>query len=148
MAINRKAIKISIDVLRRFQIYCDDFTDDRFNEDLGYSAYQEKEFIRECLGRNYNRNMKMIDFTDQKQMLKVLVSLKFLQAMERYIGHFMHHCSYFEEYKLAVEDDMRVQRWIRSFDRRNRMRRKFVKLNIKDAMLKIEDRDRPVKVAA
>ena len=148
MAINRKAIKISIDVLRRFQIYCDDYSDDRMNEDLGYSAYNEKEFIREVLGREYNRNMKMIDFTDRKQMLKVLVSLKFLQAMERYIRYFMHHCSYLEEYKLAVEDNMRVQRWIRMFDRRNRARRKVFRLNIKDAMLKIEDRDCPVKVAA
>jgi hypothetical protein len=148
MAINRKAIKISIDVLRRFQIYCDDYSDDRMNEDLGYSAYNEKEFIREVLGREYNRNMKMIDFTDRKQMLKVLVSLKFLQAMERYIRHFMHHCSYLEEYKDAVEDDMRVQRWIRMFGPRNRARRKIDKLNIKDVMLNIEDRDRPVKVAA
>jgi len=60
----------------------------------------------------------------------------------------MHHCSYFEEFRLANEDYIRVQRWIRMFDRRNRARRKVFRLNIKDAMLKIEDGDRPVKVAA
>jgi hypothetical protein len=148
MAISRKTIKISIDVLRRFQIYCDDYEDDRFNRELDYTAETEKEFIRECLGRKYNRNMKMIDFTKRKKMLLVVVKLEFLQAMSRYIWHFMHHCSYFEEYKDAVEDDMRVQRWIRMFGPRNRARRQVVKLNIKDAMLKIEDRDCPVKVAA
>jgi uncharacterized short protein YbdD (DUF466 family) len=148
MAISRKTIKISIDVLRRFQIYCDDYEDDRFNRELDYTVETEKEFIRECLGRKYNRDMRMLDFTKRKKMLLVVVKLEFLQAMSRYINHFMHHCSYLEEYKLAVEDDMRVQRWIRMFDRRNRARRKVFKLNIKDVMLNIEDNDRPVKVAA
>jgi len=148
MAISRKAIKISIDVLRRFQIYCDDYEDDRFNRELDYTAETEKEFIRECLGRKYNRNMKMIDFTKRKKMLLVVVKLEFLQAMSRYINHFMHHCSYFEEFRLANEDYIRVQRWIRMFGPRNRARRQVVKLNIKDVMLNIEDNDRPVKVAA
>ena len=148
MAISRKTIKISIDVLRRFQIYCDDYEDDRFNRELDYTAETEKEFIRECLGRKYNRDMRMTDFTDRKKMLLVVARLEFLQAMSRYIWHFMHHCSYFEEFRLANEDYIRVQRWIRGFEPRNRQRRKVIKLNIKDVMLNIEDRDRPVKVAA
>ena len=69
MAISRKTIKISIDVLRRFQIYCSDYEDDRFNRELDYTAETEKEFIRECLGRKYNRDMRMLDFTKRKKML-------------------------------------------------------------------------------
>jgi len=118
--------KASYEMLRRWLDYAEEFKGTVFNKEWFDNAEDDKERIREMLGRGIDR--EVIDFINRKRMLVIDVEVEFLERIAEYIDEFERISRIKAEIIEAKKDKTRIYQMLRRFRKRNTKERKLRRL--------------------
>ena len=126
-------LKVTINQLRRWLEYCDEFTTSTNRQEFIDQAKSDKDQVRMMLRRGADQFKEILVFQYQRRMLVVDLDPDFLKRISEYIDIFIENCRLYIHIKEARMDKVRIAKLIRMFEPRNKELRRYFKLKVMDA---------------